>query len=69
MDFECLAGGCVFEFAVDIALLDEEGGIIELTQKTSVKVLLFEALLAHLRYCVHSCGKFELWKAFRYAVR
>ena len=33
VDFEGLAGSCIFEFAVYIAFLDEKGGVVELYMK------------------------------------
>ena len=44
MDVEGLARGCIFEFSIDVAFLDEEGGVVELVERLSASVLLHTAL-------------------------
>lgn len=38
MYFEGLAGGCADELAIDVAFLDEEGGVVELAGRRSVGI-------------------------------
>lgn len=52
MDFEGLAGSCVFELAIYIAFLDEKGGVVELYMKVSTGVQKFE----HMKQLVLTFG-------------
>lgn len=70
MDVKCLAGSCVFVFAVHVAFLDEEGGVVELVGKMlgGGHLQTLRAFNAYLWYCMHGCDKSELREVLGYSI-